>query len=358
MFEERKVRKKLATIHVPYLEQDLLTAGIVTHLVVNDHNIQLGLSLHFPLPDADRKALYTAIREALSDYQIELAVEVEVIRHQCQPHVQLIPAIKNIIAISSGKGGVGKSTTAVNIALALKQAGARVGLLDADIYGPNQPHMLGIKSEPEVVDEKFMLPIERYGLQTISFGNLIDPDTPAVWRGPMVTKALQQLVFQTRWDKLDYLIIDMPPGTGDIQLTLAKQVPVSGAVVITTPQDIALIDARKGLEMFRKASVNVLGIIENMSSFQCTHCGEQTPVFGDVGGASLAQATEVPLLGKVPLAINIRKDVDQGLPTVEADPSSSLAKNYQDIAMRIVARLSLTAVVPQIGKKEDVDKVR
>lgn len=358
MFEERKIRKQLATITIPYLEQDVLTAAAVMSLTVDGRSVHLGLRFHFPLIEAEREHLFAAIRQSLSDYHVTITLDIQILRHQCQPHIPLLPAIKNIIAISSGKGGVGKSTTAVNLALALKQAGARVGLLDADIYGPNQPHMLGIKGEPEIIDEKLMVPIERYGLQTISFGNLISPDTPAVWRGPMVTKALQQLVFQTRWDKLDYLLIDMPPGTGDIQLTLAKQVPISGVVVITTPQDIALIDARKGLEMFRKSSVNLLGIIENMSSFQCTHCGEHTPLFGEVGGDHLAKATGVPLLGKVPLVMDIRRDVDHGMPTVEATPESLLAKNYQDIAMRIAATLSLTAVVPQIGKKEDVNKVR
>ncbi len=269
--------------------------------------------------------------------------------HLAQPHVQLLSGVKNIIAVSSGKGGVGKSTTAVNLALALQHAGARVGLLDADIYGPNQPHMLGIKGQPEVIDQKLMVPIMRHGLQTISFGNLMDADTPAIWRGPMVTKALQQLVFQTKWDNVDFLIIDMPPGTGDIQLTLAKRVPISGAVVITTPQDIALIDARKGLEMFRKVNINLLGIIENMSSFQCPHCGECTQLFGEVGGDKLSADTDVPILGKIPLAIEIRRAVDQGLPTVVADPSGDLAKVYHDIAQAVVTRLSLTPVVSSLG---------
>ncbi len=282
----------------------------------------------------------------LSPYKIS-SDDVKI--HRAQPHVQLLSGVKNIIAISSGKGGVGKSTTAVNIALALKQAGARVGVLDADIYGPNQPHMLGIQGQPDIIDQRTMIPIERYGLQTISFGNLMEADTPAIWRGPMVTKALQQLVFQTRWDRLDFLIIDMPPGTGDIQLTLASRVPISGAVVVTTPQDIALIDARKGLEMFRKVEVNLLGIIENMSSFHCPHCGEETPIFGEVGGVALAKTAGVPLLGRIPLAIDIRRDVDQGIPTVEARPDSELAKIYRDIAQAIVRQLSLTPLVLSLG---------
>lgn len=357
MFEERKIRKKLATVQVPFLNQDLVTAEAVKQLEINGAELRLQLVLHFPLHQRGCEQLITAIKKTLPDFTVTVDIRISIERHQCQPHVPLMPAVKNIIAISSGKGGVGKSTTTVNLALALKQAGARVGLLDADIYGPNQPHMLGIDAEPEIIDQKLMLPIERYGLQTISFGNLIAADTPAVWRGPMVTKALHQLVFQTRWDKLDYLLIDMPPGTGDIQLTLAKQVPVSGAVVVTTPQDIALIDARKGLEMFRKASVNLLGIVENMSTFQCGHCGEHTALFGERGATQLSAATAVPLLGSVPLTLDIRRDVDQGLPTVEARPDSHEAQVYQDIAMTLAATLSLTAVVPQIGKQKNVDKV-
>jgi ATP-binding protein involved in chromosome partitioning len=355
MFEMRKIRKKLGDCQIPGLQQDVVSANAITDLQIDDDNVRIKIDVNFPLTPRAKTELAESMQRALADYKVDATLTTRVTRHVCQPHVQLIPAIKNIIAISSGKGGVGKSTTAVNIALALKQAGARVGLLDADIYGPNQPHMLGIEGEPEIVDEKFMVPIERYGLQTISMGNLIKVDSPAVWRGPMVTKALQQLVFQTKWERLDYLIIDMPPGTGDIQLTLAKQVPVSGAVVITTPQDIALIDARKGLEMFRKASINLLGIVENMSGFECGHCGEHTPLFGEVGGESLAKATGVPLLGKIPLSIAIRKDVDQGLPSVEANPNSEIASCYQNIAMRIAALLSLTPVVQEIGKPTYVD---
>ncbi len=351
MFEERTIRKKLARCTIPYLNQDIITAEAISNLQVNGRNVRLELVLHFPMLPFAQAAFIEVIQAALSDFQVEVTLKTRIRIQLCQPNIQLLSGVKNIIAISSGKGGVGKSTTAVNVALALQQAGARVGLLDADIYGPNQPHMLGIQCEPEVIDEKIMVPIERFGLQTISFGNLISADTPAVWRGPMVTKALQQLVYQTRWTQLDYLIIDMPPGTGDIQLTLAKQVPVSGAVVVTTPQDIALIDARKGLEMFRKAGVNLIGIIENMSGFQCPHCGENTPLFGEVGGESLSAATAVPLLGKVPLVLDIRQDVDQGVPTVVARPESELAKCYQHIAMAVAATLSLKPVVQELGRK-------
>lgn len=349
MFELHKIRKKLDHYILPYVDKTLVEVDAVRDLTVSGKNVRLVLELHFPLPLDEQDVLILSIKKLLSDFHVDIEIRITISTHTCQPHVQLLFGVKNIIAISSGKGGVGKSTTAVNLALAIKQLGARVGLLDADIYGPNQPHMLGIEQKPEIIDEKWMLPIERFGIQTISFGNLIGADAPAVWRGPMVTKALQQLVFQTKWHDLDYLIVDMPPGTGDIQLTLSKYVPVSGAVVITTPQDIALIDARKGLEMFHKVNVNLLGIIENMSAFQCPHCGEKTALFGDHGGDSLSQDTGVPVLGKVPLALDIRRDLDQGVPTVEATPNSDLAKLYRHIALTLVARLSLLPVVEVIG---------
>ena len=349
MFERHKIQKKLDHFIVPYLGKTLGEANAVRDLTIDHKNVHLSIEFHFPLPLDEQDALILALKEQLHDFVVTIEITILITTHVCQPHVQLLSGVKNIIAISSGKGGVGKSTTAVNLALAIKQLGARVGLLDADIYGPNQPHMLGIEQRPEIVDEKWMLPIERFGIQTISFGNLIGADTPAIWRGPMVTKALQQLVFQTKWTDLDYLIIDMPPGTGDIQLTLSKYVPVSGAVVITTPQDIALIDARKGLEMFQKVNVNLLGIIENMSSFQCPHCGKETAVFGDDGGDALAHDTGVPMLGKIPLTVDIRRDADRGVPTVEGNPESELAKLYRRIALTLVAQLSLMPVVEIIG---------
>ncbi len=363
MLIARKIKKLLSSCVIPYLNKDLVTADAISSLVVEGKIVKLSLNVRFPLPQADQKLLINNIQSKLADFEVDVMIKTTVETHRCQPHVPLLSGVKNIIAISSGKGGVGKSTTAVNIALALKQAGARVGLLDADIYGPNQPQMLGIDQKPEVIDDRLMVPIERYGMQTISFGNLIGAETPAIWRGPMVTKALMQLVFQTRWENLDYLIIDMPPGTGDIQLTLSKKVPVSGAVVVTTPQDIALIDARKGLEMFHKVEVNLLGIIENMSHFECPHCKAQTLLFGEHGGDALAEATGVPVIGKVPLALDIRQDADRGLPTVEAQPDSKLAKTYCDIALTIAARLSLMPIVETIGGQNQkggityVDKV-
>jgi ATP-binding protein involved in chromosome partitioning len=249
--------------------------------------------------------------------------------------------IRNIVAVASGKGGVGKSTTAVNLALALEREGARVGLLDADIYGPSQGMMLGVPEgrRPDVKDGKFFVPIKAHGIQAMSMSFLITESTPMVWRGPMVSGALQQLLTQTLWDDLDYLIVDMPPGTGDIQLTLSQKVPVAGAVIVTTPQDIALLDARKGIEMFRKVDIPVLGVVENMATFCCPNCGHETPIFGAGGGARIAADFDTPLLGRLPLDLRIREEADGGTPTVARDPEGAIAAIYRDAARHLAARL-------------------
>lgn len=258
-------------------------------------------------------------------------------------HPQAIPQVKNIIAVASGKGGVGKSTTAVNLALALAAEGARVGILDADIYGPSQPQMLGVgQRRPEIVGEQGkqqMLPINAYGIQSISMGYLVTEETPMLWRGPMATGALQQLLMQTRWDNLDYLIIDMPPGTGDIQITLAQKVPVTGAVIVTTPQDIALLDARKGIEMFRKVNVPILGVIENMAIHTCSNCGHEEHIFGEGGGERIASDYQTELLGSLPLDLSIRADADGGKPSVAADPESAISQKYRAIARKLMANV-------------------
>lgn len=251
-----------------------------------------------------------------------------------------IPEVKNILAIASGKGGVGKSTTAVNLALALSQAGARVGILDADIYGPSVPLMLGIHHRPEITEQKKIHPILAHGIQSMSIGYLVDENAPMVWRGPMVSGALQQLLNDTLWDNVDYLIIDLPPGTGDIQLTLTQKIPVTGAIIVTTPQDLALLDARRAYEMFRKVNVPVLGIIENMSMHVCSECGHKEPIFGEGGGKKMAEQYQIPLLGRLPLDIQIREEADRGQPTVIADPSSVNAKLYGEIAEHIMTKLS------------------
>ncbi len=252
--------------------------------------------------------------------------------------------VKHIVAIASGKGGVGKSTLTVNLALALQQQGARAGILDADIYGPSIPLMLGVDAKPESEDGKSMQPLRAYDLQVMSMGFLIAANTPAVWRGPMVSKALQQMLYQTRWDALDYLLVDLPPGTGDIQLTLAQKIPLAGAIIITTPQDLALLDARKALLMFRKVNVATLGIVENMSQHTCTQCGHVDAIFGEQGGGAMAAEFDVPLLGKLPLDRQIREHVDAGKPSVIAVPNSKIAQAYESIAQRMLKRFSLLTV--------------
>jgi len=273
------------------------------------------------------------------------AVDIEMtaqVRAVANPGVGRSPVegVKNIIAVGAGKGGVGKSTTAVNLALALVAEGARVGVLDADIYGPSQPMMLGITGRPESLDGKSLEPMTGHGLQAISIGFLIDLDTPMVWRGPMVTQALEQLLKDTRWQDIDYLVVDMPPGTGDIQLTLAQKVPVTGAIIVTTPQDIALIDARKGLKMFEKVGIPILGIVENMSTHICSNCGHEEHVFGAGGAERMAKEYGVELLGSLPLDISIREQADSGKPTVVADPEGRIAETYRAIARRVAVRIA------------------
>lgn len=246
-----------------------------------------------------------------------------------------IPGVKKIIAIASGKGGVGKSTTTVNLALALSQQNKRVGILDADIYGPNQPHMLGGAQKPELHDNDHFKPVVRFGLQTMSMGYLVDSEDPMIWRGPMVVKALQQMLYFTVWDDLDYLLIDLPPGTGDVQLTLSQKTPLNGVIIVTTPQPVALLDAKKGIDMFRKVNVPILGIIENMSVYHCTHCGHDAHIFGEGGAAKLAKEYNVPLLGQIPLELKIREQADLGKPIVIAEPDSDVARLYLDISSQL-----------------------
>jgi ATP-binding protein involved in chromosome partitioning len=251
-----------------------------------------------------------------------------------------MPNVKNIIAVASGKGGVGKSTTAVNLALALAAEGAAVGILDADIYGPSQPMMMGISGRPETIDGKTMEPLENHGIQVSSIGFMIDPDEPMVWRGPIVTQALQQLLEQTNWRDLDYLIVDMPPGTGDVQLTLSQKVPVTGAVIVTTPQDIALLDARKGLKMFEKVGIPILGIVENMSTHICSNCGHAEAIFGEGGGAKMCAEYGVDFLGALPLTMAIREQADSGKPTVVADPDGKISLMYKEIARKLAIKVA------------------
>src|SRR3569832_25557 len=271
-------------------------------------------------------------------------VSFKIVSHSVQRGVKLIPNVKNIIAVASGKGGVGKSTTAVNLALALSAEGARVGMLDADIYGPSQPTMLGITDKPESNDGKNLEPLIGHGIQAMSIGFLIDVETPMVWRGPMVTQALEQLLNNTNWNDLDYLVVDLPPGTGDIQLTLAQRVPVTGAVIVTTPQDIALIDARKGLKMFEKVGIPIIGVVENMSLHICSKCGHEERIFGEGGGERMCKDYSVEFLGALPLDGSIRADTDSGKPSVVSDPNGRVTEIYKQIARRVAVKIGETAV--------------
>ena len=326
----------------PLLGKGLAAAGVVKSATLDGGRARIVLELGFPAAGY-RDVLAGAVREAVRrGAGVEADVEIgwAIRSHAVQANLKALPGIRNIIAVASGKGGVGKSTVAVNLALALHAEGARVGILDADLYGPSQPRMLGTTERPTSPDGKHMNPIVAHGLQAMSIGFLIDEEQPMIWRGPMVTQALQQLLGETRWDDLDYLVLDLPPGTGDVQLTLSQRIPVSGAVIVTTPQDIALLDARKGLQMFRKVGVGVLGVVENMSTHVCSKCGHEEAVFGAGGGARLAQQYAVELLGQVPLDIRIREQADGGNPTVAAEPGSALALRYRDIARKAAARLA------------------
>jgi ATP-binding protein involved in chromosome partitioning len=339
------LKQRLNSTIVPDTGHTLGEVGRVRRADIVDGRVHAEIELGFAVETARRRfeAHFTdELRSATGIDTIELLLTSRIVAHGVQPNLKPLADVSNVIAIASGKGGVGKSTTAANLALALHRDGASVGVLDADIYGPSQPLMLGLTGQrPTSEDGKTMLPLVAHGLQVMSMGFLIDPDQPMVWRGPMVTQALNQLLQQTRWSALDYLIVDMPPGTGDIQLTLSQRVPVSGAVIVTTPQDIALLDARKGLQMFRKVSVPVLGIVENMSTHICSNCGHAEAIFGSGGGERMARDFDVELLGRLPLELAIREQTDSGSPTVVAAPDSPAAQAYLLTARRMAARLAM-----------------
>ncbi|SEN55047.1 iron-sulfur cluster carrier protein ApbC [Nitrosomonas marina] len=320
--------------------------GSIQNIRIDGANVALDVELGYPgnSVKADvQQQIISALQTIPGIDKISVTVSSKIAPHGVQGGVKLIPGIKNIIAVASGKGGVGKSATAVNIALALAAEGASVGILDADIYGPSQPQMLGITQQPESLDGKSMEPVIAHGLQAMSIGLLIDTETPMVWRGPMVTQALQQLLNDTNWKDVDYLIVDMPPGTGDIQLTLAQKIPVTGAVIVTTPQDIALLDARKGLKMFEKVGIPIFGIVENMSTHICSNCGHAESIFGTGGGEKMCRDYEVDFLGALPLDIQIREHTDSGKPSVIADPSGKIAETYRTIARKIAVKIAESA---------------
>ncbi|NOR80459.1 MAG: iron-sulfur cluster carrier protein ApbC [Methyloprofundus sp.] len=342
--EKTEIENQLKNIIDPNVETDLVSAQSVKSITVDAGHVIVNIELGYPA-----KSFIAGFTQQIIDKlsalegvkSVDVNMSVNIIAHGVQNSLKPVENIKNIIAVASGKGGVGKSTTSVNLALALAAEGAVVGILDADIYGPSIPTMLGLSGYPESQDNKTMMPKVSYGIQTISIGYLIEPDQPMIWRGPMVTNALQQLLNDTNWVDLDYLIVDLPPGTGDIQLTLSQQIPVSGAIIVTTPQDIALIDAQRGLGMFEKVNVPVLGIVENMSMHICSECGHEEAIFGSGGGVAMAEKNNIELLGSLPLDIHIRQNADSGRPTVIADPDGRAAEMYKEIARKMSAKLAL-----------------
>jgi ATP-binding protein involved in chromosome partitioning len=339
---EAQVQSVLKSLVDPNTGKDFVTTRATRNIKLAGDEVSLDIELGYP-GKSQHEPIRRQVTQALKDAGaagVKVKVSSKVVPHAVQRGVKLVPGIKNIIAVASGKGGVGKSTTAVNLALALSAEGASVGVLDADIYGPSQPMMLGIAGRPESKDGKSLEPMEGHGLQAISIGFLIDVDTPMVWRGPMVTQALEQLLKDTRWRDLDYLVVDLPPGTGDIQLTLAQKVPVTGTVIVTTPQDIALIDAKKGLKMFEKVGIPILGIVENMSFHVCPKCGHQSHIFGSGGAARMAQEYGTELLGQLPLDEAIRSQADSGKPTVVSDPDGPVAEIYRRIARRCAVKIA------------------
>ncbi|MGB4347338.1 MAG: iron-sulfur cluster carrier protein ApbC [Burkholderiaceae bacterium] len=355
------VKAALSLVIDPNTGKDFISSRSAKNIEVDDDHVALDIELGYPAKsqiEPIRAAVTAALTAVEGVKKVHVHVYAKIVAHSAQRGVKLLPNVRNIIAVASGKGGVGKSTTAVNLALALAAEGANVGLLDADIYGPSQPMMMGISGQPKSNDGKTMEPMENHGLQVASIGFMINPDDPMVWRGPMVTQALQQLLEQTNWRDLDYLVVDMPPGTGDIQLTLSQKVPVTGAVIVTTPQDIALLDARKGLKMFEKVGIPILGVVENMSMHICSNCGHAEAIFGQGGGAKMCADFGVDFLGALPLALSIREQTDSGRPTVVANPDGTEAQLYKQIARKVAVKVAekakdMSSKFPSIVIKND-----
>jgi ATP-binding protein involved in chromosome partitioning len=360
MLDKSQVQEVINAFVDPSTEMPLGDTKPVIKLEQNGDQQQVNVTLGYPVKGYAAE-LGSQLADALKQagaVNVVVSVTSKIIKHKVQQGVPALENVKNIIAVASGKGGVGKSTTSVNLALALAAEGARVGVLDADIYGPSQPRMLGSNKRPESVDGKSIEPIESFGVQSMSIGFLIDEEEPMIWRGPMVTQALQQMLGDTNWKELDYLVIDLPPGTGDIQLTLSQKVPVSGAVIVTTPQDISLLDARKAYKMFEKVKVPVLGVVENMSTHICSQCGHEEHIFGTGGGQRMADEYSINMLGSLPLNIRIREDADGGQPSVVTDPEGDIAMAYRKIARRVAAKLAMqgkdyASAFPNIVIKND-----
>ena len=340
------LRQAISAVVDPHTGQDFVASKALKALRIDGQDVSIDIELGYPAKSLFpllRQQLVAAIKQVTGVGQVTVQLSSRVVAHAAQRGVQLLPQVKNIIAVASGKGGVGKSTTAVNLALALAAEGASVGLLDADIYGPSQPMMMGIEGRPESSDGKTMDPMENHGVQVMSIGFLVAKDEAMIWRGPMATQALEQLLRQTNWRDLDYLIVDMPPGTGDIQLTLSQRVPMTGAVIVTTPQDIALLDAKKGIKMFEKVGVPILGIVENMAVHICSQCGHTEHIFGHEGGKRMAEEFGMPYLGALPLDLSIRLQADSGKPTVVSDPDGPVAGIYKTIARQVAVGIAAKA---------------
>ncbi len=336
----------LTSVIDPNTGKDFVSSKSIKNLHITDGDVSFDVEIGYPAKShfpAFRKSLIAAAKSVVGVGNVSVNLSVKIASHSVQRGVQLLPNVKNIIAVASGKGGVGKSTTAVNLALALAAEGASVGLLDADIYGPSQPMMMGITGRPDSIDGKNMEPMENHGIQVMSIGFLVAQDEAMIWRGPMATQALEQLLRQTNWRDLDYLIVDMPPGTGDIQLTLSQRVPMTGAVIVTTPQDIALLDAKKGIKMFEKVGVPILGIVENMAVHICSNCGHTEHIFGEDGGKNMAADYKMDYLGALPLDMQIRLQADTGMPTVVADPDGDVAGIYKAIARKMAITVAAKA---------------
>jgi ATP-binding protein involved in chromosome partitioning len=340
---EQQVLDAIKSVPDPHTGVDFATSKSIRNLTIAHGAVAFGVELGYPAQSqhaALQAALVAAVQAVPGVASVQASISTKIAAHAVQRGIQLLPGVKNIVAVASGKGGVGKSTTAVNLALALAAEGARVGLLDADIYGPSLPMMLGIAGKPESLDGKNMEPLQNHGVQAMSIGFLVDPDQAMVWRGPMATQALEQLLRQTNWKDLDYLVVDMPPGTGDIQLTLSQRVPMTGAVIVTTPQDIALLDARKGIKMFEKVGVPILGIVENMAVHVCSQCGHQEHIFGADGGKQMAAEFQMDYLGALPLNMQIRLQADGGKPTVVAEPDGDIAALYKAMARQVALSIA------------------
>ena len=337
------IEAQLSTIEDRYLEKDIVSSKALKKIDIDGDKVSVVIELGYPA-GSYRDELKLAVEQSIMSLEhvnsVDVTINQKVAAHAVQKSLKRIEGIKNIIAVASGKGGVGKSTTSANLALALSSDGASVGILDADIYGPSMPRMLGMSGTPESKDGSTLEPMENHNLKAMSIGFLVEEDTPMIWRGPMVTQALEQLLRDTNWGSLDYLIVDLPPGTGDTQLTLSQKIPVSGAVIVTTPQDIALLDARKGLAMFEKVEVPVLGIVENMSIHICSECGNAEHIFGQGGGERMSKEFDVDFLGDLPLNITIREQADNGNPTVVADPDGQISDMYREISRKMSARLA------------------